>query len=119
MRTRLDEPMRIDVTKDDIDHGIPQNPRCCPIALAMKREGLIDPTVCRTAIRWIQKMAGGYQARQVVLLPLEVHSFLGHYDYGRGDFCLPFEFDLPTEMDRAMMNSDNELTFFIDEAYTV
>jgi hypothetical protein len=29
--------MKIEVTREDIQHGEPLNPKCCPIAIAVKR----------------------------------------------------------------------------------
>ncbi len=83
--------MRIIVTKEDIEEGRARDAQNCPVALALRRAGVVHFGVSGILV-WV---ASGNQA---VVLPGHVQEWILNYDYGLQ--MAPIDFDLhltPTE----------------------
>ena len=76
--------MKIKVTQKHIDAGKAED---CPVALAMRDSGLVQPDVGQDDIRW-QK--GAHQ--EWCITPAKVYVFIMRFDDGRS--VRPFEFEL-------------------------
>lgn len=80
--------MRIEVTQADIDAGLRNHSKKCPVGLALTRA---------TGLKWT---VGGNIAMlsmptyDVVLLPAEVHTFVDSYDKYPSFKPEPFSFEL-------------------------
>lgn len=77
--------MRIIVTKEDIEKGRARDAQNCPVALALRRAGVVHFGVSGILV-WV---ASGNQA---VVLPGHVQEWILNYDYGLQ--MEPFEFEL-------------------------
>lgn len=77
----------IDVTQDDIQQGVRENPRQCPIAHASRRAGLQEATVSLVAITY------GRPARQVQS-PKPARDFIQQFDDHGPDAVQPFAFQI-------------------------
>lgn len=75
--------MKISVTQDHIDAGLPRSPFSCPIALACQEAGLDNPGVDQVFID-----AVGVHAA----IPPAASCFIGDFDGGRS--VQPFEFEI-------------------------
>ena len=76
--------MRIDVTQQDIDHGVPGNCRHCPIVLAAQRAGLRDVKVNGESL-----FGNGH----MTFLPDEALDFIYLFDKHR-ERTKPFSFQI-------------------------
>ena len=82
------EKVKIQVTQEHIEHGIPNNCSCCPIALAVQEVfprqivevGQFDLTV------------GGTKRHLEYELPEEASDFVEQFDMGH--YVRPFDFEL-------------------------
>ncbi len=86
--------MKIQVTYEDIDNGVP-NCKCnCPIALAIQdvHESIIRVLVYRFGIQTIVSTGGSRIYQQWFDLPISVKGFMGRFD--ASESCEPFEFEL-------------------------
>ena len=79
--------MRVKVSNEHIEKGEVGMPKCCPVALAMKDMGMVDPFVDSMGIRF--SLLGH---RHYASTPNVVNDFLYKFDYGRE--VEPFEFEL-------------------------
>ena len=83
--------MKIDVTQEDIDRGVPRTGDCCPIALALRRTTdrpwQIDRrmAMCLKRDSWMS----------LVFLPEQATSFINSFDLGKT--VAPFTFAFPWE----------------------
>jgi hypothetical protein len=76
--------MRIDVTQQDIDAGVPGNCRHCPITLAAQRAGLRN-----VEVNGMSLFGNGHMA----WLPEEALDFIYLFDKHR-DLTKPFFFEI-------------------------
>lgn len=76
--------MKISLTQDDIDNGLPDDCEDCPVALAIKR---VNPDAYVTAYSHEITID-----RVKFEVPLSVSVFINNFDDGR--HVKPFEFDL-------------------------
>ena len=76
--------MRIDVTQEDIDQGMPCNCRHCPIVLAAQRAGLRNVKVTGESLSGNEHMA---------FLPDEALDFIYLFDKHR-ELTKPFSFQI-------------------------
>lgn len=79
--------MKIDVTQEDIDHGMPKCFYDCPVALAIKRTYGIE-----------YARVNGYilvGLKRGALTPPDVTTFIKQFDAGH--YVEPFSFELPIE----------------------
>lgn len=75
--------MKIQVTQQDIDNGLPKDSRACALALALKRH---DP-------RFIScLMFNACTVRGIIKLPEKASNFVSRFDCGLS--VQPFEFEL-------------------------
>lgn len=76
--------MKISVTQDDIDYGIPQSFDCCPVALAIRRNFPGSPVIVSQDVIVIRST--DYSATP------EIIRFIDNFD----EDCAvePFEFEL-------------------------
>jgi hypothetical protein len=81
--------MKIEVTREDIRHGEPLNPKCCPIAIAVKRLTAADRVSVNGEEVKVWK-AGGYRCER---LPARALRFIDRFDEGMR--VKVFAFDLP------------------------
>lgn len=95
--------MKISVTQEDIDNGIPSNPNSCPVALAFKRALPADITISVVgpyAYLYLPDHATHLTVVDVKLsLPDSVWSFVRAFDFPdtvvpKTLFASPFEFDI-------------------------
>lgn len=82
--------LKVEVTAEDIAAGVPSDCQECPIALALKRAGVIEPAVAKT---WF--LAG--KGADMVNLPPLGWSFVIEFDNGRKVEPFSFEIDVPNE----------------------
>ena len=78
--------MKIQVTQDDIDAGIPRSCRRCPIAKALDRMNIPYFGVLTLVIVWSAR----YKDNSI--LPTEALNFIQDFDHDRP--VKPFEFEL-------------------------
>jgi hypothetical protein len=81
--------MKIEVTREDIRHGEPLDPRCCPIAIAVRRLTAADRVSVNGATVKVWK-AGDYRCER---LPERALRFMDRFD--EGTRVRVFTFDLP------------------------
>jgi len=81
--------MKIQVTQDDIDAGIPRSCRRCPIAKALDRMNVPYFSILTEFVAW---SALYYDEKNISILPTEALSFIQDFDHDRP--VKPFEFEL-------------------------
>lgn len=74
--------LEIQVTKEHLRNGYPNNPISCPVALALKDAGFKAPHVGQGTVH--------YGARKVCALPPDVTKFMKKFD--RDCLALPRDF---------------------------
>lgn len=79
--------MRIEVTQEDIDRGVRDQPCACALALATTRATGRNAAVGTTSIF--------FDLESGISLPLLARNFVRDFDAGRS--VRPFSFDLPIE----------------------
>jgi hypothetical protein len=80
--------MIIHVTQEDIDNGVRQDCRCCPVALALKRVARIQ-----------RVFLGGVSLSptKIIWFPPEVKRFIERFDWRNTVQPFSFELDIPDE----------------------
>lgn len=73
--------MFIDITQEDIDNGSQNDPSCCPIALACKRIGFLDPLVNGRGVIWRSSANKNAEMRSSILSE-EGKIFVDEFDAG-------------------------------------
>jgi len=84
----LERHMRITVTQEDIDDGKRQDPFCCPIALATKRDTSMDVSVTRSDLQLYRNSS---RTLWRALMPPDATTFTDDFDAGRP--VMPFSFE--------------------------
>lgn len=81
--------MRVKVTQEDIEKGIPEHCGKCPIARAIRRAmpDAISVGVGSIGVEWFDK--SGFRVAE---LPQQAQQFIYYFDFGEP--VQPFEFDL-------------------------
>lgn len=77
--------MTINVTQEDIDNGIPEDPTLCAIALAVRKvsPGHEDEVVVHSHVVWI--------GRELYDLPQSAAEFIRGFDCGFDSYPFTFE----------------------------
>ena len=83
--------MKVSVTKEDIEQGLPSNPNACPIGRAVQRAGLSDYCVTGSAI----VVADQRQRTAALLLPESVQNWIADFDKRKPVGPISFELGLP------------------------
>lgn len=83
-------PITISVSEEDIAEGEPKVCNLCPIALAMRRAGLENPSAGIYFLIW-----GGGERSHKMSLQKDVALFMARFDDGKK--CEPFTFELRDE----------------------
>jgi len=90
--------MKIDITQEDINNGIPRNHECCPVALAIKRCFKTDLVLVNgrramfTKFKPMSLTGGAIEAYQYEMpLPENVQFFISMFDKGVGVGPISFE----------------------------
>jgi len=82
--------IKIQVTREDIKHGVRKSSRSCPIARAIQREGWIPVAGAAVVSATCEKTGKFYQ----VPTPIQLREFMLVFDmYGSG-FVQPFDYEL-------------------------
>ena len=89
--------IRVEVTWEDIDQGVAENPSLCPIACALRRLGVTAPVVVEDSV------CGIFDGRRFYVgAPDSVSRFVANVDGFAPDEdkeeLTPFVFDLDTEL---------------------
>ncbi len=86
--------MKVRITQEDIDDGIARMAACCPIALALKRRGLL-PIICDTEWRYAigVKDDGRVDYRQIPL-NVEARAFVRDFDHYGASVVKPCTLEL-------------------------
>jgi hypothetical protein len=80
----------VEVTAEDIEQGQPNDSRCCPIALALKR--IYPDRTIRVGDEGFAEIGDG-----MAILPDEAYQFIGAFDEGRSVKPISFTLDDLTE----------------------
>lgn len=90
---------KIKVTKEHIENGKPCDGESCPIALALKEAGVINPHV-EADFFWFKDSVQCYD------LPPTVSAFINVFDLGQWalQMFIPFEFEI--DLSKPMTNDD-------------
>lgn len=94
--------MVIKVTEDDIKQGVKGACFKCPVAIAMRRQGLKLAGAGFAYLVWQPKLYGNmkYDSRGYINMrldtPLEVRRFISSFD--KEEIVSPFEFEIPDEL---------------------
>ena len=85
--------MRIRVTQDHIDKGVPMQGEECPVAIAIKECTDLDPVVVGYNV-----IRGRTVNREMFIAnsPQQVSDFVSHFD--GSEAVMPFEFELNLEV---------------------
>ena len=82
--------MKIQVTAEHIEKGVPYDGHCCPVALAMEAAGLPNPHVNRAILCW--GPVDSTDPLTIVNTPPHVEQFT--HDFDKLWSVRPFEFEL-------------------------
>jgi hypothetical protein len=87
----------VDVTDDDIRQGVPEEPECCPIALAIKRQLHPDDKVGVDICEFgpLRDSAFATINGTDCQLPDEAREFIEQFDHDGPVFPFKFEFEVP------------------------
>lgn len=95
--------MIVYVTADDIARGIANDCNGCAVARALRRAGLIDPTVTVVNIKFVHPNNPAGAILSVVDTPPDVADWIEWYDGGNAEYAIPFSFQIPVMPPDAML----------------
>ena len=89
--------MKINITKKDIEQGQPENIKCCPIALALKRTfktDMVEVTKDDATNQVILHIDDNEYDKDYVSNFNDIVSFVNEYDHGQAVEPFTFEINL-------------------------
>lgn len=90
------KPIRVEVTQDDIDKGVPGRMSLCPIARAIKRLGYEDVVVLSSLIQFSKTADHPYKVVPGGLIPPRVKRFITRFD--DNETVKPFVFHIKNQL---------------------